>query len=424
MSGAATCSASAARFANPWRVVAGAVAGLTVCNGPVLFFTSGVFLKPIAADMHWQRSTVSFALSLATFLSALATPALGRMMDRSGVRAVSLPGIPVFAVSLAILALSPSSPAAFVVLAALAGVASTVQAPLPYAKAISAWFDDRRGLALGIAMAGVGLGAILVPQIARALIDWVGWRGAYVGLGAVTLAVAFPAVALTIREPDVRAGGEDAQARLRQGTGVTAREAARTSQFWLMAAVFMLAGAAINGANAHIVPLLTDRGLTPAAATGTFSVMGFSTLVGRPFIGVLLDRIFAPCVAAAFFMAPLAGLPLLAGGSGVSPVIGAALLGLALGAEIDLIAFLTTRYLGQRAFGEIYGYLFTAFVLGSSVGQFIADLSYDRLGSYTPAMIGFAFALVAAALLVNRLGQYVYLPQLRIAPELVQRPAE
>jgi MFS family permease len=79
---AATHPARVARFANPWRVVAGAVAGLTVCNGPVLFFTSGVFLKPIAADMHWQRSTVSFALSLATFLSALATPILGRMMDR------------------------------------------------------------------------------------------------------------------------------------------------------------------------------------------------------------------------------------------------------------------------------------------------------------------------------------------------------
>ena len=145
---AATHPARVARFANPWRVVAGAVAGLTVCNGPVLFFTSGVFLKPIAADMHWQRSTVSFALSLATFLSALATPILGRMMDRWGIRAISLPGLPVFAASLGMLALSPGSPAAFVVLAALAGLASTVQSPLPYAKAISAWFDDRRGLAL------------------------------------------------------------------------------------------------------------------------------------------------------------------------------------------------------------------------------------------------------------------------------------
>jgi len=150
--------------------------------------------------------------------------------------------------------------------------------------------------------------------------------------------------------------------------------------------------------------------------------MGLSTLVGRPFVGLLLDRIFAPQAAAAFFLAPLVGLPLLATGSGSAPAIGAALLGLALGTEIDLIAFLTTRYLGQRAFGEIYGYLFTAFVLGSSVGQFIGDVSFDRLGSYTPALIGFAAALVGAAFLINRLGPYVYLPQPWIGPKLAPRP--
>jgi len=115
-------------------------------------------------------------------------------------------------------------------------------------------------------------------------------------------------------------------------------------------------------------------------------------------------------------------LPLLASGSGLSPAIGAALLGLALGAEIDLIAFLTTRYLGQRAFGEIYGYLFTAFLLGASVGGFSADVSFDRLGSYTPALIGYAGALVGAAFLVNRLGPYVYQPQPLIGPELAPRP--
>ena len=80
MSGIITHPARAEGFANPWRVVAGAVAGLTICNGPVLFFTSGVFLKPIAVDMDWGRSAVSFALSLATLLSAVATPLLGRMM--------------------------------------------------------------------------------------------------------------------------------------------------------------------------------------------------------------------------------------------------------------------------------------------------------------------------------------------------------
>ena len=235
MSGATTHPARVARFANPWLVVAGAVVGLTVCNGLVLFFTSGVFLKPIAADMQWQRSTVSFALSLATLLSALATPILGRMMDRWSIRAVSLPGLAVFAASLGMLALSPGSPAAFIVLAALAGVASTVQAPLPYTKAVSAWFDDRRGLALGIAMAGVGFGAIIVPQIARALIEQVGWRGSYVGLGVITFAAAFPAVALTIREPDAVAERRPARPTLDLRPGVKAHEAVRMPHFWLMA---------------------------------------------------------------------------------------------------------------------------------------------------------------------------------------------
>ena len=98
------------------------------------------------------------------------------------------------------------------------------------------------------------------------------------------------------------------------------------------------------------------------------------------------------------------------------------MLGLALRAEIDLIGFLTTRYLGQRAFGEIYGCLFMAFILGASVGGFSADVSFDRLGSYTPALIGYAGALVGAAFLVNQLGPYVYLPQPLIGPELAPRP--
>ena len=423
MSAFATELSKSAWIVNRWSVVVGAVAGLTVCNGPVLLFTFGVFLKPIAADMQWPRSTVSFALSLAAFTSALATPIVGRMMDHWGIRAVALPGLALFAASLTMLSFSPRSPTAFVFLAALAGAVSSVQTPLPYAKAISAWFDNRRGLALGLAMAGVGLGAIIMPQIARVLIDWAGWRGAYFGLGVITFAVAFPAVALTICEPGARAARGEEQAMRRRRAGVTAREAARTSQFWLMACVFLLAGSAINGANTHIVPLLTDRGLTPAAATAMFGVMGLSTLVGRPFIGLLLDRIFAPYVAAAFFLAPVVGLPLLTTGSGVAPAIGAALLGLALGAEIDLIAFLTTRYLGQRAFGEIYGFLFMTFVLGSSIGQFVGDLSFDGLGSYTPALIGYAVALIAGAFLVNYLGSYVYLPQQRVGLEHAERQA-
>src|SRR5215813_2033765 len=188
-------------FTNPWWVVVGAVGGLIVCNGPVLAFTFGVFLKPIMADMGWQRGTASFALSVGGICSALTVPVLGRMMDRWGIRRVTLPGLVFYALTMCLLGLSPASLVIFTLLFALAEAASAIQTPIGYAKAISAWFDRRRGLALGIAMSGVGLGGFIMPQLAEALIERVGWRGAYASLGLLTFLVAFPAVALWIREP-------------------------------------------------------------------------------------------------------------------------------------------------------------------------------------------------------------------------------
>jgi hypothetical protein len=138
----------------------------------------------------------------------------------------------------------------------------------------------------------------------------------------------------------------------------------------------------------------------------------------------LVDRIFAPFVATVFFLAPIAGFMLLSGGgSGASPGIGVILLGLGLGTEIDLIAFLVSRYMGQRAFGEIYGYCFMIFGLGSSFGRFLGGFVYDLAGSYNPALIGAAGALAVAVMLVNLLGPYTYPVRRDIEPLLVRRPA-
>src|SRR3954451_6547396 len=111
-------------FTNPWWVVAGAVGGLIVCNGPVMGFTFGVFLKPLMADMGWQRGTASFALSFGGIVSALMVPVFGWMMDRWSTRRVALPSIVLYAAAIALLALSPRSFLAFTLLFALAEAAS------------------------------------------------------------------------------------------------------------------------------------------------------------------------------------------------------------------------------------------------------------------------------------------------------------
>ena len=295
------------KFTNPWWVVVGAVTGLFVCNGPVLGFTFGVFLKPIMADTGWPRSTTSFALSFGGILGAVTVPVLGRMMDRWSIRRVALPGLAVYTLFLSLMGLAPAVLWIFILMFALAEMTSAIQTPLGYAKAISAWFDRRRGLALGIAMSGVGLGAFVVPQLAQQLIERVGWRGAYVSLGLMTFVIAFPAVATWIREPRPGEGERGGGAAIAMLPGHTVREAAGTTRFWMLGTAFFLVAVGINGSAAHIVPLLTDHGLSAASATATLGIFGLATMGGRLLAGFLVDRIFAPYVATFFFLAPIAG---------------------------------------------------------------------------------------------------------------------
>src|SRR5438105_4506080 len=289
-------------FTNPWWVVVGAVGGLVVCNGLVLGFTFGVFLKPIMADMGWQRGTASFALSLGGVCSALTVPVLGRMMDRWSIRRVALPGLVFYAFAMCLLGLSPKSVVIFTLLFALAESASAIQTPIGYAKAISAWFDRRRGLALGIAMSGVGLGGFVMPQLAQVLIEEVGWRGAYACFGLLTLAIAFPAVALWIREPRPGEGEHRVAVVATHPPGLTVRQALGTAHFWILVAVFFLVAIALNGTVAHVVPLLTDAGLSPASAAATMGIFGLATMTGRLLAGYLVDRFFAGYVATALFL--------------------------------------------------------------------------------------------------------------------------
>ena len=165
-----------------------------------------------------------------------------------------------------------------------------------------------------------------------------------------------------------------------------------------------------------MVPLLTDRGIPTSTATAVLSAAGLALVAGRLLAGYLLDRIFAPYVAVAFFLAPLAGILLLLLGSSPSvAAIATVLVGVGLGAEVDLMAFLLSRYFGMRAFGEIYGYLFALFMLGAGAGPFAMGVSFDATGSYQLMLASFAIALLLASGLMIGLGSYVYPPGSRPA---------
>src|SRR5436305_7315132 len=196
-------------FANRWWIVVATVCGLIVGGGAINVFAFGVFLKPITADLGVGRAMFSSALTTHAALSALSCPVIGWLVDRWGARRVMIPGLLIYAGATASYALIQASPFAITFLIfALTGVIGGVGTPIPYATVITQWFDRQRGLALGIGIAGVGLGVALVPQLAAALIAAFGWRTAYVGLGAAILVIAFIPIAVFLREPPHASQGQ------------------------------------------------------------------------------------------------------------------------------------------------------------------------------------------------------------------------
>src|SRR6516164_4491575 len=189
-------------FRNRWWVVFATICGLLVGAGPINVFTFGVFLKPITEDLGLSRGTFSAALTFHAAIAAIVLPLIGWLVDRWGARRIMLPGLFVYALATASYGLLQASPLLISFLSfALTGLVGGVQSPIPYAAVIAQWFDRQRGLALGIGTAGVGLGVALMPQLAALLIDTFGWRLAYVGLAVAVLVVAFPPVALFLRDP-------------------------------------------------------------------------------------------------------------------------------------------------------------------------------------------------------------------------------
>jgi MFS family permease len=400
---------------NRWWVVAASVMGLIVGSGAINVFAFGVFLKPVTADLGIGRGAFGAGLVLNSLLTAAGCIPLGWALDRYGTRRVMIPGILLFALAAASYSMLTASPAVIFLLFGIAGLFGGFQTPVAYATVLSKWFDKERGLALGIAMAGVGLGVALVPQISAQLIEAFGWRLAYVGLGVTILALAWLPVTIFVREPSEDSATPRAErAPSAALPGMTAREAFASWRFWALTVAFLLGVAAINGTLTQIVALLTDRGVPVQAAVQALSASGLAIILGRMLCGWCLDRFSGTVVAICFFIVPMCGIALLASGAtGAVPILGAVLCGMGIGAEVDLMAFFTSRYFGLRAYGKIYGMMFAFFSLFTGVGPYISGASFDAYHSYTPIFMIFEGMLVVTCLLFLPLGAYRYPPLAR-----------
>lgn len=157
-----------------WKIVLASFFGIMVSFASVVPYTFGLFIKPLTASLGWHREAASAGFSIAALTLAAASPGLGFLLDRYKPRRIALPCIVVFSVAYASLALLTSHLLHFYLTFFLIGFVGNGTAYIAYSRAISTWFNRRRGFALSIMLAGTGVGAMLLPVLAQAIITH--WR--------------------------------------------------------------------------------------------------------------------------------------------------------------------------------------------------------------------------------------------------------
>jgi len=396
-----------AKQRSAWLVVAVSSIGLFFHFGSLLVNAFGLFLTTLCDQFHWSREQVSFAFSLALVAAMLTMPLTGWLTDRFGSRCPILVCMMLFGASYASLSfLTPHLWHLYAVFIIL-GLVGPGTSAVPHASLISRWFTERRGLALGLAMSGTAIGGVIWPVATRALMDQFGWRNAYAISGGAVLLVAVPLLLLLLKERSAPVRSSRQSGANGATDGLTRAEALRGSLLWLLLFAFFIISMSIHACMIHLVPMLTDRGMTPDGAALAATMFGGAGMVGRLGMGYLLDLLPAERIPAIAFSVVAAGIFLLSAGvTGASAYAAATLVGFGYGSESATIPYLVGRYFGLRSFGEIYSYLFITVPLGGALGPLLMGAAFDRNGSYRLALLFCGVATVVAALALLRLGSY------------------
>lgn len=375
-----------------WPLVLAAALAIGVGTMGIGFYSLGLFVKPLQAEFGWSRAEVSGAATFQQFGIFLSAPLVGWLADRWGARPIALASFIVTPLALLALSRTGNSVLAWDALWLLVSLAGAGTTPAIWARIVSLRFDHARGLALGLMLMGTGTAAILAPALLGPIFATNGWRTAVMVMAAATLMIGLPASLLV--------GTTDRPA---PGTRTRGRFEANRQTLMLLLIAFLL-GLIVAGLIVHLVPMLVDRGMAAADAAQVAAGVGVAVLVARLVVGYLFDRFHAPYVAALFLLSPVvAALLLYAGG----PVVLAALmLGLAAGAEVDMLAYFTGRYAALANYGATYGGVLGVFCLGAGLGPMLFGQVYDALGGYDAALLGSAVVLAVVVVLIATLGQY------------------
>lgn len=372
-------------------------AGLSRQGGAVATLT--VFVSPMTTEFGWSRTAISGAVSLGGILAAIASPALGRLLDREGARVVLC--IAVLTTGLANMALSLTvSLPMFYVLFCVARLNFAGPFDLGIYGAVNNWFVARRSLATGIAAAGQMAGLVALPMIGSLAMVTGGWQAGWLAVGATVLVVGFvPVFLFMVRSPEdaglLPDGGHvvagTVASGLRPEPAFSRAQALRTRSFWLLSLFTLLAYPVQAGISLHQAPFLIERGLSATVAGSIVSYFSLMSGIASFSLGLLPRRVTTRWKLA------LTGSMLCAGAILYGPVHGAAsgylaatFFGLGVGGLLIMLPVAWADYFGRRSYGAIRGIALTVQVLAQASGPLLSGVLRDAMGGYESALICFA----------------------------------
>jgi MFS family permease len=371
-------------------VVAAALLMVTLAFGSR--FSFGVFFKPMLNEFDWTRTLASGAVTLSMLLQGVGSMYMGRLNDKIGPRFVmTLCGV-FLGVGLLLMSQVNDVWQLYLFYGVIIGVGmgGAFVAPL---STVARWFVKRRGMMTGIVIAGIGIGTVIVPPLANWLISIYEWRTSYVIVGSCILVIGVLAAQVLRRDPTkmgLMPYGEQevGKQRLAASEGVILGEAIRTRRFWMVVIAYFCLGYSLYSVNIHLVPSITDLGISPATAANVLALVGALFAVGCIVLGGAIDRIGSKQVLIICFILIVASVLSL---SVIREVwmlyLFAVIYGLGSGGGAPVMSTMTAELFGMKSHGAIFGILSFSFAVGGAISPFLTGYLFDVAGNYQMAFL-------------------------------------
>lgn len=393
-----------------WRALLVAVVGVATSVNATLLYGFSSMLGPLEQAFGWTRAELQPAITFLFLGAILSSQVVGWLNQRYGLRRVTL--ISLVALSIGFLLLTQIRGSVWSLYMGFMAIAwaglGTLQ--VTWTNLVNLWYERNRGLALAMTLSGTGIAAIVMPQLVTRVTEAWGWQGGFVVMALMAALFAIPLVALWMRAAVSATNGGSAAiaAALPVLTGLSFRAGLRSSRFWRCNVALTLVVSAILGIVTNGVPMLRERGMTALEAGQIFSSFGISLILGRVLVGYLVDRLWAPGVAAVALALPALGCVMFGMAGASAPLLVAAtlLVGVGAGAEFDLAAFLVARYFGLREYGRLFGVHLGLITIGSSLSPLLFGTMYKYSGSYVLLLSYCTICFTAGSLLLLTLGRY------------------